>query len=55
MKGDRYRLAHRLALQMVTVFERKYVARAQVAEMRRALRGFYRLGQTAKLSFAAAA
>jgi hypothetical protein len=54
-KGDRYRLAHRLALRMVKVFERRYVARAQVVEMRRALRSFYRLGQTAKLSFAAAA
>jgi hypothetical protein len=53
--GDRYRLAHRLALRMVKVFERKCVSVAQRTRMRRDLRRFYRLGQTGKLSYARAA
>lgn len=51
-RGDRYRLAHRLAARLVHRFEQDYVKPARLAELWAALRRFYRLDQQGKLSWA---
>lgn len=53
--GDRYRLAHRMANQFIDKLERDSRRWVRPHALQSALRQFYRMGQTAKLSMARAA
>lgn len=54
-KGDRYRMANRLAARMAERIDAEYLRRARFDELQRTLRRFYRVGQTGKLGLARAA
>ena len=53
--GERYRLANRLGARFTRHLERDYLSRARFAELREALRRFYRAGPAAKIAMAEAA
>ncbi len=54
VRGDRYRMAHRLAARYTHRLERRFIRQRRLADLRRELRQFYRAGQTAKIAFARA-
>jgi len=54
-RGDRYRMAHQLAMRFTYRLEHRYLRAGRMRELRQALRHFYRVGQSAKLSLARAA
>jgi hypothetical protein len=51
-RGDRYRLAHRLAARLVHRLEEDYVRPGRLGELWLVLRRFYRLDQQGKLAWA---
>jgi hypothetical protein len=53
--GDRYRMAHQLAMRFTYRLDHRYLRGGRVRELRAALRHFYRVGQSAKLTLARAA
>lgn len=55
VEGDRYRLANDLAARLVKRFERTYVAKGRLGELRDALARFWRMGQGDKIGWARAA
>jgi hypothetical protein len=54
-RGDRYRVANRLAKRFVQHLERQYIRRDHLGAMRDRLRHFYRVGQAGKVALAEAA
>lgn len=54
-RGDRYRMAHRLAAGYVQSLESRFIRRQRLAELRAELRHFYRAGPAAKIALARAA
>lgn len=54
-RGERYRLAHELAMRFTYRLEVRYLARGRIVELRDALRRFYGAGPSAKLDMARAA
>ena len=54
-KGERYRMANRLAARMAARIDAEYLRRSRFVELRSSLRRFYREGQTGKLDLARAA
>jgi hypothetical protein len=53
--GDRYRMAHSLAMRFTYRLEHRFLRAGRRRELREALRHFHRVGQAAKLSLALAA
>ena len=53
--GERYRIAHRLAMRFTQKLDHRYLRHGRHHELRAALCRFYRAGQTTKLELARAA
>ena len=54
-RGERYRMAHRLAERFIHQLDRRYLRRQRLSEVRETLQHFYRMGQTSKIALTRAA
>jgi len=54
-RGERYRMAHRLAERFIHKLDRRYLRRQRLSEVRQTLQHFYQMGQTSKIALTRAA